>query len=71
MVKFNGMINFGTWRCDVIDALFVQGLEDTIELDTSLTKIAEKDRIRKDRIACAGSDHVLSRISNSTCLWSC
>jgi len=32
MVKFDGTNNFGMWRCEVMDALNTQDLEDTLEL---------------------------------------
>ena len=32
MVKFDGTNNFGMWRCEVMDVLNVQNLEETLEL---------------------------------------
>jgi len=31
-VKFDGTNNFRLWRCEVLDALNAQNLEDTLEL---------------------------------------
>jgi len=30
VVKFGGTNNFGIWRCEVLDALTVSNLEDTL-----------------------------------------
>ena len=32
VVKFDGTNNFGMWRCEVIDVLNMQNLEDTLLL---------------------------------------
>ena len=32
MVKFDGTNNFELWRCELVDALNAQNLEDTLEL---------------------------------------
>ena len=39
--KFNGTNNFGLWRCEVLDALNAQNLEDTLELDGKPDEIEE------------------------------
>jgi len=31
-VKFSATNNFGLWRCEIMDALNAQNLEDTLEL---------------------------------------
>ena len=40
--KFNGTKNFGLWRCEVLDALNMQNLQDTLELDGKPDDIEEK-----------------------------
>ena len=40
--KFNGTNNFGLWRCEVLDALNAQNLEDTLELDGNRTTLRRR-----------------------------
>ena len=42
MVKVDGMNNFDMWRCEVIDALNGQNLEDTLLLQEKLAETSEK-----------------------------
>ena len=46
MVKFDGTNNFGMWRCEVMDALNTQDLEDTLELQEKPEDAQEK-KIRR------------------------
>ena len=50
--KFNGTNNFGLWRCEVLDALNAQNLEDTLELDGKPDEIEEKVWKKMNRTAC-------------------
>ena len=50
--KFNGTNNFGLWRCEVMDALNAQNLEDTLELDGKPDNIDEKVWKKMNRTAC-------------------
>jgi len=43
VVKFDGVINFGMWRCEVRNVLHVQGLKDAISSETKLAETTEKD----------------------------
>jgi len=42
VVKFDGTNNFSLWRCEVLDAINTQNLEDTLELQEKPTKMKEK-----------------------------
>ena len=42
MVKFDVTNNFGMLRCEMIDALNAQNLEDTLKLQEKLEDIPEK-----------------------------
>ena len=42
VVKFDSTNNFRLWRCEVLDALNVQNLEDALELQERLTEMQEK-----------------------------
>ena len=53
VMKFDGKINFGMWRCEVIDALLTQGLNDTIELEAKPSGVEENSWILKNRMTCA------------------
>ena len=53
VVKFDGVINFWMWRCEVRDALLVQGLKDVIASETKLAEITENDWVRINEVACA------------------
>jgi len=52
VVKFNGTNNFGLWRCEVLDALNVQNLEDSLELQEKPTEMEEKVRKKMNRMMC-------------------
>ena len=41
VVKFNGTNNFRLWRCEVIDALNAQNLEDTLEFQERPAEVNE------------------------------
>ena len=43
VVKFNGMNNFGMWRCEVMDALTTSNLEDTLRLEKKRNSTTEED----------------------------
>ena len=43
MVKFDGMNNFGMWRCEVIDALTASNLKDVLLLERKSDDTSEKD----------------------------
>ena len=43
VVKFDGKINFGMWRCEVMDALTTLNLEDTLRLEEKLEETFEKN----------------------------
>ena len=44
VAKFNGTNNFGMWRCEVMNALNAQNLEDTLFLPEKSTETLENDR---------------------------
>ena len=46
VVRFNGKNNFGMWRCEVIDALTVSNLEDTLQLEKKRETNSKVDWIR-------------------------
>ena len=52
MVKFNGTNNFGLWRCEVLNALNVQNLEDALGLQDRPEEMKEKIWKKMNRIAC-------------------
>ena len=52
VVKFDGTGNFGMWRCEVLDALNAQNLEDTLELDAKPTDLDDKTWNKMNRTAC-------------------
>jgi len=41
VVKFDGTNNFGLWRCEVLNALNAQNLEDSLELQEKPAKMEE------------------------------
>jgi len=43
VVKFDGKNNFGMWRCEVMDALTVSNLEDTLRLEEKSEETSEKN----------------------------
>jgi len=52
VVKFNGMNNFGMWRCEVMDALTTSNLEDTLRLEKKRASTTEKNCDKMNRTAC-------------------
>ena len=52
VVKFNGMNNFGMWRCEVMDALTASNLEDTLRLEKKRASTMEEDWDKMNRSAC-------------------
>ena len=42
VVEFDGTNNFGLWRCEVMDALNAQNLEDTLEFQERPAAVDEK-----------------------------
>ena len=42
MVKFDGINNFGLWRCEVMDTLNAQNLKDTLELQERPAEVDNK-----------------------------
>jgi len=43
VVKFDGKNNFRMWRCEVIDALTISNLEDTLRLEKTPEAISDED----------------------------
>jgi len=52
MVKFDGMNNFGMWRCEVIDALTASNLENALLLEEKSEKTSTKNCDKMNRAAC-------------------
>jgi len=42
VMKFDGINNFELWRCEVMNTLNAQNLEDTLGLQERLAKVDEK-----------------------------
>ena len=42
VVKFDGTNNFELWRCEIMDALNAQNLEDTLEHQERPTEVDDK-----------------------------
>ena len=42
VVKFDDKNNFGMWRCEVMDALTVSNLEDTLWLEKNATLLLKR-----------------------------
>jgi len=42
-VKFDGLNNFGMWRCDVMDVRTTSNLVDTLRLEERLEDTSKKD----------------------------
>ena len=42
VAKFSGTNNFGIWRCEVLDALNAQNLEDYLELQEKSADMEER-----------------------------
>ena len=51
-MKFDGTNNFGLWRCEVLDTLNEQNLEDALELQEKSTEMDEKILKKMNRMAC-------------------
>ena len=43
VIKFDGMNNFGMWRCEVMNVLTSSNLEDTLRLKEKPKETSEKD----------------------------
>ena len=43
VVKFNDTNNFGMWRCEVMDALTVSNLENTLRLEKKRASTTKED----------------------------
>ena len=52
VVKFNGTNNFGMWRCEVMDALNAQNLEDTLLLEKKKDTTTDDEWAKMNRSAC-------------------
>ena len=52
VVKFNGTNNFGMWRCEVMDALNAQNLEDTLLLEKKKATTTDEEWAKMNRSAC-------------------
>ena len=52
VVKFKGTNNFSLWRCEVLDALNIQILKDTLKLQEQLDDIVEKDWKKMNQTTC-------------------
>ena len=52
MVKFDGKNNFGMWRCEVMDALTVSNLKDTLLLEKKRDSTTEEDWDKMNWMAC-------------------
>uniref|UniRef100_A0A5B7BZJ7 Putative copia LTR rider n=1 Tax=Davidia involucrata TaxID=16924 RepID=A0A5B7BZJ7_DAVIN len=50
--KFDGSGNFCMWQCEVMDVLFQQELDITLDLEGKPDDISEKDWIKMNRQAC-------------------
>ena len=52
VVKFDGMNNFGMWKCEVMEALTASNLEDSLCLEEKLEKTSEKNWDKMNKTAC-------------------
>ena len=52
VVKFDGKNNFDMWRCEVMDALTVVNLEDTLWLEKKCKTTTEENWNKMNRMAC-------------------
>jgi len=52
VIKFDGMNNFGMWMYEVMDALTVSNLEDTLYLEEKSEESSEKDWDKMNRTMC-------------------
>ena len=62
VAKFDGTNNFSLWRCEVLDALNAQNLEDTLESQEKPTEIKEKIWKKMNRTACGVISFVKHKI---------
>ena len=63
VVKVDGKNNFDMWRCEVIDALTVSNLKDTLRLEKKRDSTSEEEWDKMNRTAC---DLVRSCLISST-----
>ena len=52
VVKFDGMNNFGMWRCEIIDAMTASNLEDSLCLEEKPEETSEKEWDKMNRTTC-------------------
>ena len=52
VVKFDGKNSYGMWRCEVMDALTISNLEDTLRLEKKPEATSEQDWDKLNRTAC-------------------
>ena len=52
VVKFDGTNKFAMWGCEVMDALTVSNLEDTLQLKEKPNETSEKDWDKMNRTTC-------------------
>jgi len=52
VVKFDGKNNFSMWRCEVMDALTISNLEDTLRLKKKCDSTTEEDWYKMNRTVC-------------------
>jgi len=52
VMNFDGTNNFGLLRCEVLDALNAQNLEDTLELQERPIEVDEKFWKKMNRTTC-------------------
>ena len=52
VVKFDSMNNFDMWRCEVMDALTVSNLENSLLLEEETEETSENDMDKMNRMAC-------------------
>ena len=62
VVKFDGTNNFDIKRCDVMDALNAQNLEDSLKLQKKPEDAQEKDWKKMNWMSVASSDLVSHKI---------
>ncbi|KAK8950921.1 hypothetical protein KSP39_PZI003021 [Platanthera zijinensis] len=52
VTKFDGKVNFGMWRCEVMDALCSLNLEDVLDGDECPDRMIEKVWSKMNTSAC-------------------
>jgi len=52
VVKFDGINNFSMWKCEVMDVLNAQNLEDTLLLQEKSADILDKNWNKMNQTAC-------------------